>query len=277
MREVTDTFQLVLPRIHCRNSVEQAIQTFKNHFIALLYGIDDKFPANQWDRLVKHAVITLNMLRPSRINPLLSAYNQLWGNFDFNSTPLAPPGCKVIVHESPTDRGTWASHGVIGYYCEPSLKHYRNFQCYIPETNGMRDGVTIDFFPKLVQMPKTSSADRLAACIEDMEHIIKHPHPATLLDQQGAPINDAIRKLQEIFSPPTTKQHQEKQRFPRVAKQNHSFPRVKNNSTPRVAKTVTAIGEENNQYPIGTIIKKKFRGKLHTGTVTRYDDQHQLY
>ena len=217
------------------------------------------------------------MLRPLQINPRLSAYNQIFGNFDFNATPLAPPGCKAIFHESPTKRGTWASHGVIGYYCEPSWNHYRNFQCYIPETRGMRDGLTVDFFPKLVQMPQTSSADRLAACIEDMNHIINDPQPASPVNQLGTPINDAVRKLTVLFSPPKPKPVQEKHRFPRVAQKNHSSPRVQNNPSPRVAKTVIEIAEGTNQHPIGTIIRKNFKGKLYTGTVTRYNEEHKLY
>jgi hypothetical protein len=52
--------------------------------------------------------MTLNMCRPPRINPRLSAYQQVWGNFDFNKSPLAPPGCKVVVHEGAMERGAWA-------------------------------------------------------------------------------------------------------------------------------------------------------------------------
>ena len=69
---------------------ERGIQTLKNHFISVLYRCDPTFLKNQWDRVLLVAVITLNMLRPSRINPAKSAYNEIWGNFDFNKTPLAP-------------------------------------------------------------------------------------------------------------------------------------------------------------------------------------------
>ena len=141
----------------------------------------------------------------------------------------------------------------------------------------MRDGLTIDFFPKLVQMPTTSSADRLAACIEDMNHIINDPQPASPINQLGTPINDAVRKLTEIFSPPQPKPVQEKHRFARVAQKNHSSPRVQNNPFQRVAKTVIEIAEGTNQHLIGTIIRRNFKGKLYTGTVTRYDEEHKLY
>jgi hypothetical protein len=54
-------YQIASPGDHQLNHVERAIQTFKNHFIAILYGTDSGFPAKQWDRLIKQAVMTLNM------------------------------------------------------------------------------------------------------------------------------------------------------------------------------------------------------------------------
>ena len=44
-----------------------------------------------------------------------------------------------------------------------------------------------------------------------------------------------------------------------------------------MAKTVNEIAEGTNQHPIGTNIRKNFKGKLYTGTVTRYNDEHKLY
>jgi hypothetical protein len=116
------------PGDHRLNHVERAIQTFKDHFIAILYGTDSGFPVKQWDRLIGQAVMTLNMCRPSRINPKLSAYQQVWGNFDFNKTPLAPPGCKVVVHERAMERGAWACHGVVGYYIGPAITTIVTYQ-----------------------------------------------------------------------------------------------------------------------------------------------------
>ena len=83
-------FQLLPPHLHRQNSAERAIQTFKNHFIAGLASVNKKFSVHLWCRLLPHCLLTLNLLRPSRINPKLSAYSQLHGAFDFNRTPLAP-------------------------------------------------------------------------------------------------------------------------------------------------------------------------------------------
>jgi hypothetical protein len=94
-------YQLAPPHIHRRNNAERAIQTFKNHFIAGLCAVTPNFLLKLWEKLLPQATITLNILRKSRINPHMSAYAQLNGNFDFNRTPLAPPGTCVIAHEKP--------------------------------------------------------------------------------------------------------------------------------------------------------------------------------
>ena len=58
------------------------------------------------------------------MNPKLSGYVKLHGEFNYDATPLAPPGTQVIIHEKPTVRGTWASHRVKGWYLGPSMNHY---------------------------------------------------------------------------------------------------------------------------------------------------------
>jgi hypothetical protein len=83
-------YQLVPPHIHRRNNAERAIQTFKNHFIAGLCSVDQNFPLKLWDKLLPQATITRNLLRKSRINPRMSAYSQINGDFDFNRTPMGP-------------------------------------------------------------------------------------------------------------------------------------------------------------------------------------------
>ena len=76
------SFQLSPPRDHQTNPAEQSIRTFKDYFIATRFGINDKYPGNQWCRLIKPSTKTLNMLRGSRINPKLSAYQQICDDFD---------------------------------------------------------------------------------------------------------------------------------------------------------------------------------------------------
>jgi hypothetical protein len=108
------TFQLVPPYRHRRNAAERSIRSFKDHLIAGLCSTDKSFPMHLWDRLFLQAAITLNMLRTSRINPKLSASTHIYGQYDFNRAPMAPPGTRIIAHETPNRRRTWAPHGQDG-------------------------------------------------------------------------------------------------------------------------------------------------------------------
>jgi hypothetical protein len=119
------TFQLVPPYSHIRNSAERAIRSFKGHLIAGLCSTDKSFPMHLWDIILPQAVMTLNMLRTSIINTKISAAMHIFGQYDFNRAPMAPPGTKIIAHETPGRRRTWASHEQDGWYIGPALEHYR--------------------------------------------------------------------------------------------------------------------------------------------------------
>ena len=83
-------FQLVPPHLYRANAAEQAIRTWKNHFIIILCGLDPLFPLQLWDKLIDQVNLTLNLLRPSRLNPKMAAEAMFNGPFDFNRTPIAP-------------------------------------------------------------------------------------------------------------------------------------------------------------------------------------------
>ena len=106
------TVQLAPAGFHRRNAAEIAIRTFKKHFIAGLCTAHKKSPFNKWDSLLPQAVITLNLLRTSLLNPKLSAHALLNGTYGYNAMPMAPLGSKILVHEKPALRGTWAAHAV---------------------------------------------------------------------------------------------------------------------------------------------------------------------
>jgi len=65
---------------HRQNAAEQAIQTFKGHFISVLAGVDNSFPINQWDELLPQTILTLNLLGQSNVAPNISAwaYHHPW-------------------------------------------------------------------------------------------------------------------------------------------------------------------------------------------------------
>jgi len=152
-----------------------------------------------WDRLIDQATITLNILRTSTINNRLSAYAQLHGAFNFMATPLGPPGTKVIIHEKPTIRGTWAPHGVEGWYLGPAMDHYRSYHVYVPSTNSTRIADTLAWFPSHVVMPTASSTDIAMAAAYDLTQALLHPSPASALSPLTDSQKNALKELASIF------------------------------------------------------------------------------
>ena len=112
-------YQLTPPHIHRINAAERAIRTYKNHLLAGIATCNTEFPITEWDRLINQCNITLNLLRNSRVNPGLSAYAYAYGEFNFNKTPLCPPGTKTIVHQKTNNRGSWNFHGKQGWTVGP--------------------------------------------------------------------------------------------------------------------------------------------------------------
>ena len=102
-------FQLVPPNDHRQNIAEKAIQTFKDHFVAVLCGTDVKFPMQLWWRILRQAKNQLNLLRKSRVDPSTSTYAALYGEHNYDQNLWAPLGCAVEVHVTPKKQNTWGN------------------------------------------------------------------------------------------------------------------------------------------------------------------------
>jgi hypothetical protein len=96
---------------------------------------------------------------------------------DYNKTAFAPPGCKIIAHEKPGKRRTWAPHGQHGYSLGPAIHHYKCQNVYISSTASESIVDIIEFFPHHYQMPQLSSTDRLTMAAKDMTDALQNPHP----------------------------------------------------------------------------------------------------
>jgi hypothetical protein len=189
-------YQLVPPHTHRRNAAERAIRTFKDHFIAGLSSADDNFPARLWDRLLPQAEITLNLLRNSRMDPTKTAYEAVSGiNFDYNATPLAPPGCKVLVHEKPSQRASWEPHGVPGWYLGAATEHYHCYRCYVNKTQAERISDTVEFFPKDGLSPTLSTEQAAVITAEELVKTIQQNGNNTTAEKAKS----ALQQLSEMF------------------------------------------------------------------------------
>ena len=149
----------------------------------MLSGTDPEFPKNCWDLLVPQANISLNLLRSSRIQPKLSAYALIHGNFNYNATPMAPPGCKIVIHDRAGERKSWAEHASRGYCIGPALHHYRNYLCYLPTTNSTRVSNTVEFFPHNWTIPSYDLQDRLEESLGELIDVLTKKQTAHQLPQ----------------------------------------------------------------------------------------------
>ena len=167
-------FQLVPPHLHHRNAAERAIHTFKNHFISILCGVHPDFPLHLWCKLLPQAELTLNLVRPCRYNPKLSAYEALEGNFSYNHTPLAPLGSKVIAHDTPQQRSTWAPHGHYGWLVGPAMDHYRCFTVFNPKTRGIAIASTFHWSESnRFSVPRISKEEQLVVAAKNLTSALK--------------------------------------------------------------------------------------------------------
>ena len=125
---------MVTAGVHRNNPTERAIQTLKGLFKLTREGVHPDFPAKCWDLLLPQVVVITNLVRASRINPAISAYTQVHGIFDYNETPMAPPGTKVVVFDN--TKSSWGNDSVDGFYVRPAPDHYRNYTCYTTKTKS---------------------------------------------------------------------------------------------------------------------------------------------
>ena len=128
------------------------------------------------------------------------AWAQVNGEFNYNRTPLAPPGVRVLVHQKPTVRETWAPHAVEGWYLGPALNHYRCYRVWVDETSAERIADTLAWFPTQFPMPTASSADAAVAAARDLIRALQHPSLASPLAPIGDSHHAALQQLAEIFS-----------------------------------------------------------------------------
>jgi hypothetical protein len=66
--------------------------------------VDMHCPLQLWYEFSPQVELTLNMLCFSRRNSNKSANQEVYGNFDFNKTPLAPLGTKALIYNDPVSR-----------------------------------------------------------------------------------------------------------------------------------------------------------------------------
>ena len=136
-----------------------------------------------------------------------------------------------------------------------------------------------------MDIPETSSEDRLEAIVVDLLDVLKKPHPPTPFINQGDKTTDAMRKLKEIFQPPQTPatKHDGNVVAERV-RETEIYPAqrvdtaiinkdIERRRSQRVAARLRGTESIQEEDEIGTVVKKKFGDRIHTGKVIRQEGE----
>ena len=106
------------------NSSEKATQTWKDHFLLVLASNHLDFLLSQWCKLIEQGNITLNLLLPSRLNPKLSTYAQVFGASSYQKNPLTPTGMKVLAHVLPIYHRSFEPNEIKGFSIGVEMGNY---------------------------------------------------------------------------------------------------------------------------------------------------------
>jgi hypothetical protein len=159
-----------------------------------------------WDKTILQAELTLNLLHQSRINPKLSMWKQINGRYDFNRTPIAPPGVRVKAHARPAQRQTWAPHTFDAWYVGPTLEHYRCHTVWATKTRNLRIVNQLMWFPHH-SFPRLDNLDLLRATVEDAIEVLRSPPTETFVstreDSHRSQLINFFGTLQQEAAPPT--------------------------------------------------------------------------
>jgi len=111
--------------------------------------------------LLPQAEQNINLLRQATANPKISAWEYFNGPFDFNKTPLAPMGCRVLIHAKPSTRRSWDYRAKQGFYVGPALDHYRCYELVKSDKKQKVISDTVQFRHAYLQIPKVSAEDKI--------------------------------------------------------------------------------------------------------------------
>lgn len=60
------------------------------------------------------------------------------GAFNFDQTPMVPPGAKALVYVDTNNRPNFGKHAQDAWYIGPVMEHYECMHYYIPKMQGIQ-------------------------------------------------------------------------------------------------------------------------------------------
>ena len=175
---------------------EKAIQSFKNHLIAILSGVNKRFPMHLWERLPPQTEMTLNMLKATNIRPWVSGQTYLHGQHDYNRMPLAPLGCHTMTHNKRKTRTSWGPSASEGFYVGTSTEHYHCFKIWTKDTRSIHISDTVHFHYKFITAPSTMQENKVTTAAKNLTNALL----TTTLVQLNEMDKQALQCLNKYFT-----------------------------------------------------------------------------
>ena len=116
------------------------------------------------------------------------------GEYHFDSTPIAPPGSEMLMHEKPGKRRSFGINAKKAWYLGPCLKHYCTFRGILPSTGAERLSNTVRIQHHAIAILDLTPADRILEAARQLDH-------ATKQQPKRAPMEEitAIELLREVL------------------------------------------------------------------------------
>ena len=108
------------------------------------------------------------MLRMSRNNNKLTAYEEIKGPFDWNRTSMATLCNNGMMYITPDVLDTFTPHCNEAYTVGRAPHHHQLLKCYVPATRGYRISGTYRLDPSHWTLPAVSEQDKTVTAAVDL-------------------------------------------------------------------------------------------------------------
>jgi hypothetical protein len=162
------------------------------------------------------------------------AWEFFHGPFDFNKTPLALVGCRVLIHAKPVTQRSWDLRAKDGFYIGPALGSYRCFKLVKSNTKSQVISDTVEFCHAFCSIPAPTPDDKIIHGLQVMSGALTNAPPPRSISQLEAIVNlrDLFKSWRLLGLPSSGQGRIKSPGRPRVSIQEP--PRVTSPSSPMV-------------------------------------------
>ena len=141
------------------------------------------FPITYWCRLLPQTYFSVNIAIKCRQNPLLSAWAAMEGEFHFYTTPIAPPGSEILIHENPNRRKKFGFNEKKAWYIAPFFQHYQTFKGIMASTGAEWISDTVRFKHRAITIPQSTPANIILEAARHLGSAIKQQPKKVPMDE----------------------------------------------------------------------------------------------